>query len=165
MSSAEAPIFEALIVPYRSLTLNGALIVVSALVVMTSAVALRFWLLGAWPVLMFAFVEIPLLVVLLTLNMRQARANELIMLDATQVTVLRTDPAGRRRQEILPAAWLRVVLNATNGTSSVVLSSQGRICEVGAFLHEQDKTSLFKSLETAIHRVNNPRFDNPQLRE
>jgi uncharacterized membrane protein len=141
------------------------LIVVSAVVVMTSAVALRFWLLGAWPVLMFAFVEIPLVVVLLTLNMRQARANELIMLDATQVTVVRTDPAGRRRQEILPAAWLRVVLNATNGTSSVVLTSQGRICEVGAFLHEQDKTSLFKSLETAIHRVNNPRFDNPQLRE
>jgi uncharacterized membrane protein len=114
---------------------------------------------------LFALVEIPLLVVLLTLNMRQARANELIMLDATQVTVLRTDPSGKRRQEILPAAWLRVVLNATNGTSSVVLSSQGRICEVGAFLHEQDKTSLFKSLETAIHRVNNPRFDNPQLRE
>src|ERR1700733_14061678 len=114
MSSAEAPIFEALIVPYRSLTPNGALIVVSAVVVMTSAVALRFWLLGAWPVLMFAFVEIPLVVVLLTLNMRQARANELIMLDATQVTVVRTDPAGRRRQEILPAAWLRVVLNATN---------------------------------------------------
>jgi uncharacterized membrane protein len=135
MSSAEAPIFEALIVPYRSLTPNGALIVVSAVVVMTSAVALRFWLLGAWPVLMFAFVEIPLVVVLLTLNMRQARANELIMLDAT------------------------------NGTSNVVLTSQGRICEVGAFLHEQDKTSLFKSLETAIHRVNNPRFDNPQLRE
>jgi uncharacterized membrane protein len=97
--------------------------------------------------------------------MRQVRANELIMLDATQVTVLRTDSAGRRRQEALPAAWLRVVLNATNGTSSIVLSSQGRICEVGAFLHEQDKAALFKSLEKALHRVNNPQFDNPQLRE
>jgi uncharacterized membrane protein len=165
MSSTEAPIFKALIVPYRSLTLKGAFIVVGALVVMTAAVALRFWLLGAWPVLMFAFFEIPLLVVLLTINMRGARANELIMLDATQVTVLRTDPAGRRRQEALPAAWLRVNLNATNGTSSVVLSSQGRICEVGALLHEPEKASLFKSLETALHRVNNPRFDNPQLRD
>ena len=164
MSSVEAPIFEALIVPYRSLTTKGAWIVVGALVVMTAAVALRFWLLGAWPVLVFACVEISLLVVLLTINMRGARAKELIMLDATQVTVLRTDPAGRRRQEALPAAWLRVDLNATNGTSSVVLSSQGRICEVGAFLHEPDKASLFKSLENALHSVNNPRFDNPQLR-
>jgi uncharacterized membrane protein len=165
MSSAEAPIFKALIVPYRSLNLKGALIVVGALVVMTAAVAFRFWLLGAWPVLVFSAVETPLLVVLLTINMRGARANELIMVDATQVTVLRTDPAGRRRQEALPVAWLRVDLNATNGTSSVVLRGQGRICEVGAFLHEPDKASLFKSLEIALHRVNNPRFDNPQLRE
>jgi uncharacterized membrane protein len=165
MSSAEAPIFKALIVPYRSLTLKGALIVVGALVAMTTAVALRFWLLGAWPVLVFAFVEIPLLVVLITINMRGARANELIMLDATQVTVLRTDPSGRRRQEALPAAWLRVDLRATKGASRVVLSNQGRVCEVGAFLHEPDKASLFKSLETALHRVNNPQLENPQLRE
>ena len=93
MSSVEAPIFEALIVPYRSLTTKGAVIVVGALVVMTAAVAFRFWLLGAWPVLVFACVEIPLLVVLLTINMRGARAKELIMLDATQVTVLPIDPA------------------------------------------------------------------------
>ena len=165
MSSAEAPIFKALIVPYRSLTLKGALIVVGALAVLTTAVALRFWLLGAWPVLVFAFVEIPLLVLLLTINMRGARANELIMLDATQVTVLRTDPSGRRTQEALPAAWLRVDLRATNGASRVVLSNQGRVCEVGSFLHEPDKASLFKSLENALHRVNNPQFDNPQLRE
>ncbi len=165
MSSADVPVFRALIVPYRSLTLKGASIMMGALVVMTGAVALRFWLLGAWPVLLFAFVEIPLLVALLTINMRRARANELIMVDATQVTVLRTDPVGRRRQEVLPSAWLRVNLNATKGTSSVVLSSQGRTCEVGAFLHESDKASLFKSLETALYRVNNPRFDNPQLRE
>ena len=165
MPSAEAPIFEALIAPYRSLSVKATVILVGAMVVMTAAVALRFWLLGAWPVLVFASVEIPLLVVLLTINNRRARANELIMVDATQVTVLRTDPAGRRRQEALPAAWLRVDLKATNGTSNVVLSSQGRTCEVGSFLHESDKVSLFKSLETALHRVNNPRFDNPQLRE
>jgi uncharacterized membrane protein len=113
----------------------------------------------------FAFVEIPLLAILLTINMRRARGNELIIVDATQVTVLRTDPAGRRRQEALPAAWLRVDLKATNGASSVILNSHGRTCEVGSFLHEPDKASLFKSLETALHRVNNPRFDNPQLRE
>ena len=46
MSSAEAPIFEALIVPYRSLTTKGAVIVVGALVVMTAAVALRFLAFG-----------------------------------------------------------------------------------------------------------------------
>jgi uncharacterized membrane protein len=165
MSLAEAPIFEALIVPHRSLTRKGVLIFLGALLVLTVAVALRFWLLGAWPVVAFSFVEIPLLVVLLAINQRRARASELIMLDATQLTVIRTDPAGRRKQELLPAAWLRVDLNATKGVPRIVLSSRGRDCEVGAFLHEPDKVSLFGALKTALHHVKNPRFDNPQLRE
>jgi uncharacterized membrane protein len=165
MQPAEAPVFEALIVPHRSLTRKGALIVVGGLAMVTAAVAFRFWLLGAWPVLMFSFVDIPLLVVLLTINQRRARASELIMLDTTQLTVIRTDPAGRRQRESLPAAWLRVDLNASKGISRVVLCSHGRQCEVGAFLHEPDKVSLFDALNSALHRVKNPRFDNPQLRE
>jgi uncharacterized membrane protein len=165
MSPAEAPAFEALIVPYRSLTRKGAVIVVGALAVVTAAVALRFCLLGAWPVLLFSFVDIPLLVVLLAINQRRARASELIMLDTTQLTVIRTDPAGRRKQESLPAAWLRVDLNASKGIPRIVLSSHGRQCEVGAFLHEPDKVSLFYALSNALHGVKNPRFDNPQLRK
>jgi uncharacterized membrane protein len=165
MLSAEAPVFEALIVPYRSLTRKGAVIVVGALAVVTAAVALRFCLLGAWPVLLFSFVDIPLLVVLLAINQRRARASELIMLDTTQLTVIRTDPAGRRKQESLPVAWLRVDLNATKGNPRVVLSSHRRQCEVGAFLHEPDKVSLFDALSKALHGVKNPRFDNPQLRK
>src|ERR1700684_2066368 len=120
MSPAEAPAFEALIVPYRSLTRKGAVIVVGALAVVTAAVALRLCLLGAWPVLLFSFVDIPLLVVLLAINQRRARASELIMLDTTQLTVIRTDPAGRRKQESLPAAWLRVDLNASKGIPRIV---------------------------------------------
>src|SRR3974390_2352214 len=102
MSLTDAPVFEALIVPHRSLTHKGGYIVVGALTLLTAAVALRFWLWGAWPVVAFGFVEIPLLVLLLAINQHRARASELIMLDATRLTVIRTDPAGRRQQESLP---------------------------------------------------------------
>jgi uncharacterized membrane protein len=165
MASAEAPVFEALIVPYRSLTRKGAMIVVATLSMVTAAVALRFWFLGAWPVLVFSFIDVPLLVVLLAINQRRARASEMILLDTTQLTVIRIDATGRRKRESLPAAWLQVDLNATKGISRIVLSSHGRQCEVGAFLHEPDKVSLFDALNSALHRIKNPRFDNPQLRE
>jgi uncharacterized membrane protein len=103
--------------------------------------------------------------VLLAINHRRARANELIMLDATRLRVIRSDPAGRRKQEELPAAWLRVDLDASRGVSRLVLSSRGRTCEVGAFLHEPEKAALFDALAAAIHGARNPRFDNPQLRD
>jgi uncharacterized membrane protein len=164
MASADAPVFEALLVPHRSLTRRGRATVLTALVVASCALALRFWLLGAWPVVVFSFVDIPLLIALLALNQRGARASELIMLDAAQLTVVRTDPAGRRKQEALPAAWLRIKLESAGGVPRLILSSHGRNCEVGAFLHEPDKLSLFEALRDALHRLKNPRFDNPQLR-
>jgi uncharacterized membrane protein len=94
----ETPVFEARIVPYRSLTRKGVMAVVAALLAANAAVALRFWLLGAWPVVAFSLVEVPLAAVLLSINLRRARASELIMLNATELTVIRTDPAGRRKQ-------------------------------------------------------------------
>jgi len=165
MSPAQQPVFQALIVPHRSLTRKAALIIVGVLFGLSVAVALRFWLWGAWPVAAFSLLDVPLLVVLLAINQGQARASELIMLDADQLTVIRTDPAGRRKQEMLPAAWLRVDLEATNGIPRIVARSHGRGCEVGSFLHEFEKISLFEALQTAVYHAKNPRFDNPLLRE
>jgi uncharacterized membrane protein len=165
MSSGQAAIFEALIVPHRSLTRKGVLIVFAILLVSNAAVALRFWLLGAWPVVVFSLLEVPLAVLLLAINIRRARASELIMLNDRELTVIRTDAAGRRKQISLPSAWLRVDLEAKRDSSHVVLSSHGRACEVGAFLHEPAKLSLFDALSDAVYRVRNPSFDNPQLRD
>ena len=165
MLSPQAPVFEALIVPYRSLSRKGVVIVIAAVLVLSAAVALRFMVLGAWPVVVFSLLEAPLIGVLLAINIRRARASELIMLNPRELVVIRTDSAGRRRQVSLPAAWLRVDLDAQREIPRVVLSSHGRDCEVGAFLHEPDKLSLFDALSAAVHSVRNPQFDNPQLRD
>lgn len=165
MSTAQSPVFEALIVPHRSLSCGGMIAVGALLMVMSSAVALCFWLLGAWPVVAFCLLEPPLFLSLLRVNLRNARASELIMLNAQEITIIQTDSAGSRRQMSLPSAWLRIDLDAARGASRVVLSSDGRGCEVGAFLHEPDRMSLFEALRDALHGIRNPCFDNPQLRD
>jgi uncharacterized membrane protein len=165
MSSAQALEFEALIVPHRSLTRTGVRLVAGAMLVLSATVAVRFWLLGAWPVVAFSLADVPLIIVLLAINIRRARASELIMLTAQTLTVVRTDPTGRRQHLSLPSAWLRVDLNAERGGPRILLSSHGRGCEIGSFLHEPEKLSLFDALSAALYRVKNPRFDNPQLRD
>jgi uncharacterized membrane protein len=165
MPSVRVPVFEALIVPHRSLTRKGIVTVVAVLSALTAAIALRFWLLGAWPVVLFSLFEIPIVILLLAINLRRARASELIMLDSHELNVIRTDPNGRRRQDSLPAAWLQVNLESGRGIPRVVARSHGRGCEVGGFLHEPDKISLFQALRDALHRIRNPRFENPQLRD
>lgn len=165
MSSTMAPIFQALIVPHRSLTRKGVTVLIAFFMLMSASVALRFCLLRAWPVVAFSLFEVPLIGVLLAINMRRARASELIMLNAHEITVIRTDPAGRRKQDSLPSAWLRVDLALVRGISRLILSSRGRNCEVGEFLHEPEKLSLREALSDALHKLRNPHFDNQQLRD
>jgi uncharacterized membrane protein len=165
MSSRQVPVFETLIVPYRSLTSRGVTTVAASLMVLNAMAAGGFWWLGAWPVTAFCLLEGPLLLLLLAVNLRNARASELIMLNAREITVIRTDPAGRRKFISLPSAWLRIDLAAAGGASRVVLSSHGHGCEVGAFLHQPDRMSLFEALHEALHSIRNPCFENPQLRD
>jgi uncharacterized membrane protein len=159
------PVFEALLVPHRSLSPRGAGAVAGALVALSMTIGLRFLLLGAWPVMVFSLLEAPLLGVLLAINLRRARACELILLDRQTITVTRTDPGGRRRSYSLPAAWLQVNLEAGAGGSRLVLSSRGHVREIGAFLHEPDRAMLFGALRSAMHEARNPDFDNPQVRD
>jgi uncharacterized membrane protein len=65
----------------------------------------------------------------------------------------------------LPSAWLHIDLETGRGVPRVLLSHQGRGCEVGGFLHEPDKVALFEGLRDALSGARNPRFDNPQLRD
>ena len=160
-----AAVFEALLVPHRSLSPRSASAVALALVAISLTIGLRFLLLGAWPVLVFSLLEVPLLGVLLAVNLRRARACELILLDRLTLTVTQTDPSGRRRRFSLPAAWLQINLEAGAGGSRLMLSSRGHGREIGAFMHEPDRAMLFEALRRAMHEVRNPEFDNPQLRD
>jgi uncharacterized membrane protein len=158
-------VFEALIVPHRSLTPKGVSLLIMLLIVLVGLIALRFWLLGAWPVVAFSLFDVPLVCLLLALNFRGARASELIMLTSLELTVIRTDPRGRRLVFSLPAAWLRVEHDMVRGASRILLRYHGHVREIGAFLHEAEKASLCAALRSALHEVRNPWFDNPQLRD
>jgi uncharacterized membrane protein len=157
------PVFEALLVPHRSLGPRGAGAAAVALAAISLTIGLRFLLLGAWPVMVFSLLEVPLLGVLLAVNLRRARVRELILLDHLTVTVTQTDPGGRRKTFSLPAAWLQVSLEAGGGGSRLMLISRGQVREIGAFMHQPDRAMLFEALRRAMHEVRTPGFDNPQL--
>jgi uncharacterized membrane protein len=159
-------VFEALVVPHRSLSRRGMLILSAGLALCSAGIAVRFWFLGAWPVIAFSGVEVALATLLLSINFRHARARELIRLSSAEITVVQTDHRGRRRSFSLPSAWLQIRLETTgNRDSRLLLRSHGRGREVAAFLHAPAKLSLFEALRDALHRVRQPRFDNEQLRE
>src|SRR5690348_11224231 len=154
-----ATVFEAVIVPHRSLTSRGLTILIVVLGTLCSLVGLRFWLIGAWPVACFGLVEIGLAAFLLLLNARQARASELIILSESALRIVRTDARGQRRESVLPVGWLNALLEEPPGrVPRLLLVAHGVREEVATSLGEAEKRDLSVALAQALHRLRNPRF-------
>lgn len=167
MSEAgHAPIFEAVIVPHRSLSRRGRWLLVGFLALICGINAAIFVHLGAWPVAGFAAGELLLAAVLLHINTMRARASEVLLLTENTLRITRTDTSGRRYERTLPTGWLRATLEELPGrVPRLVLRVGGREEEVAAALGEAEKRELAAALKQALHRWRNPVFDNPQLRE
>ncbi|HEY0418518.1 MAG TPA: DUF2244 domain-containing protein, partial [Acetobacteraceae bacterium] len=149
--------FEALIVPHRSLSVRGVRMLAGAVLVLCGGTAGLFIQLGAWPVGGFAALELALMGWLFRLHMRSARASELLLLSPSGLRVVRTDMHGVRREQVLPPAWLQVRLEERQGRApALLLVSRGRAVEVGASLGEAQRRDLAEALAQALHRWRNP---------
>ena len=160
----ETRLFEAVITPHRSLTPAGLSLLLAAICLACGLSAVGFFVIGAWPVAGFTGVELLLAAWLFHLNVRAARASELLVLTPDSLRIIRTDPQGRRQEQALSPAWLSVrLLERPGRVPALLLSERGREEEVARALGEAEKRDLEKALAAALHRLRHPVFDNPQL--
>lgn len=166
MPLANSPVFEAMIVPHRSLSPHGLRVLVGFICLLSGGVSTGLWFAGAWPAVGFYGAEIGLAVALLRWDARRVRASEMLLLSDAGLRVVRTDTRGRRQERVLQAAWLGVALEERPGrVPALWLTNRGRRMEVGAALGEAEKRDLAEALRAALQRWRHPVFDNPQLRE
>ena len=166
VDSAETPLFEAVIVPHRSLSRRGTLILMGAMCLLGLVVTVVFTLLGAWPVAGFDVVDVTLAVLLLRLNGRARRSSETLTLTDRALHVVRRGHDGRETRRSLPQGWLNAILEERPGrVPALWLVARGTREEVAAALGETEKRDLASSLRAALHRARNPVFDNAQLRD
>lgn len=157
-------VFNAIITPHRSLTPVGLGYLFAGLATVTGVVAIRFWMLGAWPVLLFGAGELVLIGALLWCNHRSARSMERVTLYPDHARIERTTPSGRRWETALPMAWLTVELDETaHRVTRLWLCHRGRREEIGGSLGETEKRDLASAIRSALDRWRRPQFDNPQL--
>ncbi|MBO0711749.1 MAG: DUF2244 domain-containing protein [Acetobacteraceae bacterium] len=153
-------LFEAAIVPHRSLSKRGLTMLIGAICALSLPAVLRFSLLGAWPVAAFCALAIGLATFLLQLNARRARSSELILLSERALRIVSTDMRGTRKERCLSADWLTVVLEERAGrTPALLLSRRDERTEIAAALGADEKRDLARALADAFHRRRHPRFD------
>ena len=109
-------------------------------------------LLGFWPVLVCAGLEMGVLAWGLGVSMRGSQRQETIHVGADTVCVETRDRGVAQRREF-SRYWARVQLQPArlrHHAGRLLIESHGRACEVGRFLNEQERQQLARQLRDAV---------------
>lgn len=149
------------LLPNRSSSWSQTKRFLVAAVLFNSLIAVTFVVLGLWLVAPFSGLEVLALAAGLYCCARATYRREVILVSPERVVVLRGHHRMRSR-DAWPRAWARLQWCATPGgqRSQLRLGSQGRFCEVGAFLVEAERRQLARELGRLLGQpLGAPAFD------
>jgi uncharacterized membrane protein len=157
----EAVVFDALLMPNRSLPPLGFALLMGAISLVSFGAGLTFYLIGAWPVVGFFGLDVLLVYVAFKVSFRRLRAFETLRLTEAALVFERVNPAGARRRWTFQPYWLNVEFDdPPHHGSQLRLRSHGRSVTIGAFLAPLERENLATALRQALNRVKNPVFDS-----
>lgn len=137
--------------PNCSLSLTGKVLVLASLFLVLSVIAGVFALLGAWPILPFAGLEMLAVTLAFYQVACHERDYERITIDGDSVVLERRDNVRVMRSEY-KRCWTRVVLHcqSVGRQCRVALCSHGIEQELGRHLNDEQRTELAYQLEQRL---------------
>lgn len=153
--SADAPIFRALLVPYRSLGRRGFTVLMLFVGFVSLATGVSFLVKGAWPVFGFFGLDVLLVWIAFKASYRAARAREEVSVSRTDLWVRKTSPKGIVRESHYNPFWARFQVSRHEeiGITRMAVSGQGRSTEIGSFLNPDDRESFATAFNHALLRA------------
>lgn len=149
--SASSPHYSVTARPNCSLSPAGTLCAFSIIAMVTLAVSCGFALLGAWPILPFAGLELIVLWLCFRHVWRHAHDYERLTIDDDKV-VVETHAPNRDSHVELNGYWARVVLECMpdGDCRRLALRSHGREIEFGRLLNSQERLDLARQLRLRL---------------
>ncbi len=137
--------------PHRSLGRQGYRTMMIALGVVSLLAALRFYVLHAWPVVIFLFVDVALIYWAFRLSYAQAAAYEEVEIADGKIIVRQVSHRGVARQHEFNAYWASVILEQINQVQCrLLLVAQGRQLEFGTFLAPFERFDIHADIERGL---------------
>ncbi|MFO1038710.1 MAG: DUF2244 domain-containing protein [Geminicoccaceae bacterium] len=149
--SESSTTFEAVLYPNQPLGRYGFQILMGSFIVVSTAVSLGFYLMGAWPVAGFFGLDVLLVWWAFRVVQRRARRTELIRLGEEGLSVAKVEANGQAREWRFEPHWVRVHMDdPPKRDSSLLLASHGRRLSIGHFLTPDEKLDLAQALRAAL---------------
>ena len=149
------PVFAARLVPHRSLSRGGFVIVMLFVTVSCLLSGLVFLFAGAWPVMAFMGLDVALVWLAFTLNYRAARTSEEIAVWPHGLLVRQISPAGRILEHHFNpfSTRFQVSRHEEIGITRMHLQERNRGLDIGSFLNPPDRESFAVAFGRALASV------------
>jgi uncharacterized membrane protein len=154
-ANAEAPVFAAVLRPYRSLSPRGFAVLMLAIVACSFTVGLAFWWEGAWPIVGFCGLDVLLVQFAFRMNYRASRAAEEIRLTPSELVVTRTTARGVSTETGFNPYWARFEVDRRPefGIVRMAIASHGNRLTIGGFLGPNERENFASAFAAALARV------------
>lgn len=148
----EAPIFSALITPYRSLGHQGFTLLMVVVGTVSFFAGMTFLAIGAWPVFGFFGLDVLLVYVAFRASYRAAAAYEQVVVTASELRVRKVSHKGEVHEWTLNPLWARLERQGDPefGLEKLFLTSRGRKLPIAGFLGPDEKESFAAALTAAL---------------
>ncbi len=156
-----AVLFDARLVPHRSLSVSNFHLLLLIYIVVSCALSLPFVLMGAWPVAGFLGLDGILLYWAFRANYRSARAYETISMTFVKLQITQVTAGGSRHEWLFHPWWTRLAREDDEefGLRKLMFHSRGNSVEIAAFLSPIEKEEFARELSGAMAQARQgPRY-------
>jgi uncharacterized membrane protein len=141
--------------PNRSLRPEHFRWLMLAVAAVSALGALRFLVLGAWPVALFFLLDAGLLYLAFKLSYRSADSFEEVRIDEARLTVRRVERRKPERLWEFHPHWVRVLLERRSAHDQrLALASHGDRLEIGRFLSPEERAEVAAEIKAGLDRRN-----------
>ena len=145
--------WRATLTPHRSLSRQGFVAVMAAIVAVNLAGGIVFSVIGAWPVTGFMGLDVVLVWWAFRANFAAARRAERIEITELELVMEHLAEGRPRRERRFVRRWVRVELEEDRNRDligSLFLTSHGIRTEIGRFLSPAERQELARELKSAL---------------
>lgn len=139
--------------PQRSLKPEHFSKLLLVLIALCTLASIRFWIVGAWPVVLFLGLDVLALWFAFFLSYRRGRVFETVQLSDADLIVGKTDATGRFTSIRFEPYWAKVSMQSVGGDANILMiSHHDKYVELGSFLVPHERREIADAIRTAIER-------------
>jgi len=148
----DAPIFDALLTPHRSLGRTGFLVLMTLMGAVWAFVGVVTLSRGQWPVFGFFGLDVIGLYAAFRWTYYTGRAREEVRLSRTRLAIRQVAPSGRTRDHHFNPFWTRFTIarHPEIGVTAMTVSGHGRRLAIGTFLNPPDRETFSSAFAAAL---------------